>query len=254
MLLVVGFFVTALIYSVAGFGGGSTYTALLVLAETDYRAVPIISLCCNILVVTLGSVAFARAGHLDWRRSLPLFLLSVPAAWAGGTLVIGELMFLGLLALTLLVAGLTMLWQPFWQKGLADGPRPAGWLEPIAAGGLGFAAGVVGIGGGIFLAPLLYVRRWGPPKAIAATSAMFILVNSIAGLAGQASKGGAATTAVLRDHWLLFPAVFVGGAIGALIGSRRLDPKWVRIVTALLILYVAVRLGLRWVDGLGKVS
>ena len=187
-LLPGAFFLTALLYAMAGFGGGSTYTALLVLAGTDFRAVPVISLLCNVVVVTLGAAAFARAGHFDWRRSWPLFVLSIPLAFAGGQLKVGETLFLGLLALSLLCAGLTMLWQPYWQRSNphAEGPRRIGLVEPIGAGLLGFAAGVVGIGGGIFLAPLLYVRQWGGPKAIAATSAMFILVNSLAGLVGQA--------------------------------------------------------------------
>ena len=244
ILLALAFFLTAVVYAAAGFGGGSTYTALLVLGDTDYRAVPIISLMCNILVVTVGTWRFARAGHLDWRRSWPLFLLSVPAAWLGGRLMIGETLFVGLLAVSLSVAGLLMLWQPYWQRE-APAPRRARWIEPVAGGVLGFLAGVVGIGGGIFLAPLLYLLRWGAPRAIAATCAAFILVNSIAGLAGQASKGLGAAAAVMADHAALFPAVIVGGFIGSGIGARRIDPKWVRILTALLILYVAVRLGLR---------
>ena len=243
--LAIAFFVTALLYAAVGFGGGSTYTALLVLADTDYRAVPILSLLCNILVVSVGTWRFARAGHLDWQRSWPLFLLSVPAAWLGGRLQIGETLFVGLLGLSLFVAGLLMLWQPYWQREAAA-PRRARWIEPLAGGVLGFLAGVVGIGGGIFLAPLLYLLRWGAPRAIAATCAAFILVNSIAGLAGQASKGLGAAGAVMADHGLLFPAVAVGGFIGSGIGAKRIDPKWVRILTALLILYVAVRLALRF--------
>lgn len=243
----VAFFVTALLYAAAGFGGGSTYTALLVLADTDVRAVPVISLMCNILVVTVGTWRFARAGHLDWQRSWPLFVLSVPAAWLGGRLMIGETLFVGLLALSLLVAGLLMLWQPYWQRETAAPPR-ARWIEPAAGGVLGFLAGVVGIGGGIFLAPLLYMLRWGAPRAIAATCAAFILVNSISGLAGQASKGLGAAGAVMADHALLFPAVLVGGFVGSSVGANRIDPKWVRVLTALLILYVAVRLGLRFRD------
>ncbi|WP_309602543.1 sulfite exporter TauE/SafE family protein [Sphingomonas sp.] len=241
--LAAAFFVTALLYAIAGFGGGSTYTALLVLAKTDYRAVPIISLACNILVVSVGTWRFARAGHLDWRRAWPLFVTSVPAAWIGGSLHIPKDTFVDLLAASLLVAGLTLLWEPMWKRDISP-ERGMLWVEPVAGGALGFLAGVVGIGGGIFLAPLLYVLRWDAPKRIAATCAAFILVNSISGLAGQASKGLAATGAVLSDHALLFPAVVVGGIIGAGLGATRLAPSWVRIVTAMLILYVAVRLGL----------
>ena len=182
------FFLTALLYGAAGFGGGSTYNALLVLAGTDYRAVPVIALACNILVVSVGSWRFARSGHVDWRRIWPLFVLSIPFAWIGGRLVVAEIVFVGLLAASLLVAGLLMLWQPLWEKEAPAAIRSR-WLEPVAGGALGFLAGVVGIGGGIFLAPLLYMLRWGPPKAIAGTSAVFILANSLSGLAGQLAKG-----------------------------------------------------------------
>lgn len=244
--LAAAFLLTALVYASAGFGGGSTYNALLVLAEADYRAIPILALCCNITVVTVGSWRFAREGHIDWRRIWPLFTLSVPLAWLGGRLVVAELLFVGLLAVSLLAAGLTMLWQPRWQRETPAPPRGR-WLEPVVGGALGFLAGVVGIGGGIFLAPLLYMLRWGKERAIAGTSAVFILVNSVAGLAGQLGKGNGSDGAdVLATHWLLVPAVLIGGAIGSTFGSKRLDPKHVRIVTAILVLYVAVRLCLRF--------
>lgn len=239
------FFLTALLYGAVGFGGGSTYNALLVLAGTDYRAVPVIALACNVLVVTVGSWRFARSGHVDWRRIWPLFVLSIPFAWLGGRLVVAEMVFVGLLSASLLVAGLLMLWQPMWEKEAPAAIRSR-WLEPVAGGALGFLAGVVGIGGGIFLAPLLYVLRWGPPKAIAGTCAVFILANSVAGLAGQLAKGGGAGADALATYWPLFPAVLVGGFIGSTLGSGRLNPKYVRILTALLILYVAARLAMRF--------
>ena len=248
--LVALFFVTALLYGAAGFGGGSTYNALLVLAGTDYRAVPIVALVCNILVVTVGSWRFARSGHVDLRRIWPLFVLSIPFAWLGGRLVVAELVFVGLLAASLLVAGLLMLWQPLWEKEAPVAVR-ARWLEPVAGGALGFLAGMVGIGGGIFLAPLLYMLRWGPPKAIAGTCAVFIFANSLSGLAGQLAKGSSgAGGQALATHWPLFPAVLAGGLIGSTLGSVRLDPKYVRILTAFLILYVAVRLAIRFYSGL----
>jgi hypothetical protein len=239
------FFATALLYAAVGFGGGSTYSALLVLAGADYRAVPIVALACNILVVSVGSVQFARSGHVDWRRIWPLFITSVPFAWLGGRLLVAEPVFVGLLALSLFAAGLLMLWQPHWRQDRP--PRVASrWVEPVAGAVLGFLAGVVGIGGGIFLAPLLYMLRWGPPRAIAGTCAVFILANSVAGLAGQAAKGAAAAGEVIAAYWPLFPAVLAGGLIGSALGSRRLDPSYVRLLTALLILYVAMRLAIRF--------
>ena len=245
------FFLTALLYAAVGFGGGSTYNALLVLAGTDYRAVPIIALACNIVVVSVGSWRFARSGNVDWRRTWPLFSLSIPLAWVGGRLVLAELLFVGLLALSLFAAALLMLWQPAWQR---EGPPlvTARWIGPVAGGAIGFLAGLVGIGGGIFLAPLLYMLRWATPRAIAGTCAVFILVNSIAGLAGQLAKGNGG--GILADYWPLFPAVAAGGLIGSTLGSSRLDPKYVRILTALLILYVAARLAIRFYGEMGSAA
>lgn len=239
------FFLTALLYAAVGFGGGSTYNALLVLAGTDYRAVPVVALACNIVVVSVGSWRFARSGNVDWRRTWPLFALSIPLAWIGGQLIVAELVFVGLLSVSLFAAGLLMLWQP---RARRDGPPlvTARWVEPLAGGAIGLLAGVVGIGGGIFLAPLLYILRWGPPRAIAGTSAIFILANSISGLAGQLAKGHGAGAEILAEYWPLFPSVAAGGLIGATLGSSRIDPKYVRLLTALLILYVAARLALRF--------
>jgi uncharacterized membrane protein YfcA len=239
------FFATALLYSAVGFGGGSTYNALLVLAGTDYRAVPVLALACNIIVVSAGSWRFARAGHVDWRGTWPLFAASIPMAWIGGRLVVAELVFVGLLAVSLFAAGLLMLWQPRRQS---DRPTRLGarWVEPVAGGAIGFLAGMVGIGGGIFLAPLLYILRWGTARAIAGTCALFILANSIAGLAGQLAKGHGAGAGILAAYWPLFPAVMAGGLIGATLGSSRIDPAYLRILTAILILYVAARLAFRF--------
>ena len=244
--LALAFFATALLYATVGFGGGSTYNALLVLGGTDYRAITGIALICNILVVSLGSWRFAAAGHVPWRRIWPLFTLSVPLAWLGGRIAVAERTFIGLLAASLLVAGLTMIFQR--DRSAERGPRETpGLIEPLIGGGLGFLAGIVGIGGGIFLAPILHLIRWGRAKAIAGTCAVFILVNSIAGLAGQLLKNdGFDRIGALQAHWQLLPAVVVGGFAGASIGSGPLRAHHLRYATALLVLYVAVRLALRF--------
>jgi len=244
--LILMFFVTAALYAAVGFGGGSTYNALLVLAGTDYRAIPAIALVCNVLVVGIGSWRFAAAGHVHWRRIWPLFALSVPMAWLGGRIVVAEIAFMGLLALALFASGIAMLVQR--ERADPGGPIPKpSWFEPAIGGGLGFLAGLVGIGGGIFLAPILHLLRWGQAKAIAGTCAVFILVNSLAGLAGQWAKpDGYDRVGALGDHWPLFPAVIVGGAIGSALGSGWLRAGHIRIATALLVLYVAARLALRF--------
>ncbi len=247
------FLLTALLYAAVGFGGGSTYSALLVLAKTDFHLVPVISLMCNLLVVSVGTWRFARAGQMPWRRAWPLFTLSVPLAWVGGRLAVSELLFVGLLAVSLLVAGLAMLWQ---RKPLPDDTTSAPtWREPIIGGILGLLAGIVGIGGGIFLAPVLHLMRWGGAKAIAGTCALFILVNSIAGLAGQLAKPEAMSRLeAMGGYWLLFPAVAIGGLAGSVIGSTRLKPRHLAVMTAILVLYVAGQLAVRFVHMLSTAA
>jgi uncharacterized protein len=248
VLLALLFLFTACLYAAAGFGGGSTYTALLALWGVELAAVPVVSLACNILVVAVGSWRFARAGHVALRRVWPLFAASVPAAFIGGALPVPRLVFIGLLALSLLVAGLVMLWRPRQAEEPARS-FPA-WLEPLVGAVLGLLAGIVGIGGGIYLAPVLHLLRWGSAHAIAGACALFILVNSLAGLAGQLVKSGPAMMAILSGHLLLLPAVLLGGAAGSLFTTRRLPAYPLRLLTALLILFVAAQLGIRFVGGL----
>ena len=245
ILLALAFLVTALLYSTAGFGGGSTYNALLVLSGADYRAVPVIALVCNILVVALGSWRFAKAGAVPWRRIWPLFAASVPLAWLGGRIEVPKLVFVGLLAVSLIVAGLAMLWRAPPDSDQSE--PPAGWREPVIGGALGFLAGITGIGGGIFLSPILHLIRWGKARDIAGTAAVFILVNSIAGIFGQLAKSdGFDRLAALSANALLFPAVIVGGLIGSAIGATRLSPRALSIATAILILYVGGQLAYRF--------
>jgi uncharacterized membrane protein YfcA len=245
-ILALLFLLAAAVYASAGFGGGSTYTALLALRDPDPAVVPVVALACNILVVTIGAWRFGRAGHVDLRRIWPLFAASVPMAFVGGALPVPRLVFIGLLSLSLFAAGLLLLRQ----RQAADLPPRSypRWLEPLLGGALGLLAGIVGIGGGIYLAPVLHLLRWGGAHAIAGTSAAFILVNSLAGLAGQFAKSGGAMGEVLADHWLLFPAVIAGGLIGSALGARRFDPQLLRVVTAILILVVAAQLGWRFVQ------
>ncbi|MGB7404642.1 MAG: sulfite exporter TauE/SafE family protein [Pacificimonas sp.] len=236
------FGLTAGLYASVGFGGGSTYNALLVLAETDYRLLPSVALICNIIVVIGGTIRFAKGGHIPWRRVWPLFALSVPAAWLGGRINVSETVFIFILGGALLVAGLNMLFVS--PPASADRPRRLPlWSEPGLGGGLGLISGLVGIGGGIFLAPILHIARWGGAKAIAGTCSAFILANSLAGLAGQFTKlSESGRTADLAAYWPLMLAVFIGGQIGSLLATTTLPDRVIRLATAGLILFVALRL------------
>ncbi len=241
VLLALAFLVTALLYASVGFGGGSTYSALLALSGLDYRLLPLVSLACNIVVVTGGSIRFARAGVTPWKKALVIVALGAPASFAGGLTPIKEATFLTLLGGSLVLTALTML-VPVREN--ADGSPPrAARLMPLAAAPLGYFAGLVGIGGGIFLAPLLHLARWHEARGIAATASLFILVNSLFGLAGQMLKNGPGLFgAALGASLPLLIAVVIGGQIGSLMAARLLPPKWIRWLTALLVGVVGVRL------------
>lgn len=240
------FLVTALLYAAVGFGGGSTYSALLVLHGTDYRILPAIALICNIIVVTGGAWRFSQAGHLNWRALLPWLMTSVPAAWLGGRLAISETVFVGTLGFSLLIAGVHLLIERHQQSTLTIAPTPP-VIAGIIGGAIGFLAGLVGIGGGIFLAPVFYFLRWGQPRDIAGACSLFILVNSISGLTGQLMKLGDLNVAGdIASYWLIFPAVLIGGQIGSRMSSTALSPKMIKRLTAILILYVSARLIFRW--------
>ncbi len=241
------FFITALLYAAVGFGGGSTYNALLVLVDTDYLILPSIALICNLIVVTGGTWRFHNQGMIPWRKVWPLFAVSVPLAWLGGRIQISETVFVFVLGTALLLASLTMLLQnAFTQRKTNDElntSNESGHFMPIIGGGLGLLSGLVGIGGGIFLAPILHLTNWGRAKAIAGVCSAFILVNSLAGLLGQISKlQSNHQLSGLLEYWPLFIAVLIGGQIGSALGSTWLNPKWVRLITAALILLVALRL------------
>jgi uncharacterized membrane protein YfcA len=238
------FFATAVLYAAVGFGGGSTYNALLVLADTDYRVLPSIALICNLIVVTGGVLQYRRSDDLDWRFALPFVALSVPMAWLGGRIPIDEGAFVLLLGLSLLAAGVSMWFQPTTASSPEAAPSGASWFLGLPLGGLiGFLSGMVGIGGGIFLAPALHLLRLAEPKRIAATSSFFIMVNSSAGLVGQTMKQGTSEhLGRLSDHTWLFVAVLIGGQIGSRMSTRALSGRVVKRLTAVLILYVAGRL------------
>lgn len=244
MALAFLFLMTALLYACIGFGGGSTYNALLVLGDTDYQLIPIISLMCNIVVVSGGVWHFSREGHIRLPRIAPWIVFSVPASFAGGLIPVPEVIFTGVLGFALLLSGLRLLWPEKQDPSFPNPKAPQHRSMPAIFGtSLGLLAGITGIGGGIFLAPVLHFIRWGNAKQIAGACAFFILVNSLAGLTGQALKiENTDVFSALSPYWILLPAVLVGGQIGSWLGAVQINMSMVKKMTALLILYVSIRL------------
>ena len=245
-LLALLFAITALLYASIGFGGGSTYNALLVLNGVDYRLLPSIALTCNIAVVAGGAWRFGQAGFIDLKKLAPWIIASVPAAFLGGRIPVSEALFIGLLGFALAFSGVRLLIErtTIASPALRDIPT---YMAGLLGAALGFLSGVVGIGGGIFLAPILHMQRWGGAKQIAGACSIFILVNSLAGLIGQTLKLDAMSRiGDLIDFWPLLLAVIVGGQAGSKIGTSILPEAWMKRMTGLLVLYVALRLLLRW--------
>ena len=239
--LALAFLVTALLYASVGFGGGSTYAALLAISGLDYRLLPLVALACNIVVVAGSSVRFARAGVTPWRGALMLTALAAPAALLGGLTPIDQMTFMLLLGASLVLTGVTML-IPVSEDGVGEPGRFAKAM-PFIAAPLGYLAGLVGIGGGIFLAPLLHLTKWRDARAIAATASFFILVNSMFGLAGQLLKQGPSVLGGAIGAALpLLIAVVIGGQIGSLMAVKVLPRRWIRWLTAALVMIVGVRL------------
>ena len=243
LYLALAFFAVATFYSSVGFGGGSSYLALLALfLVADTALIRSTALLCNLAVVSGNVVLRARAGHVHWRRFAPFVLLSVPAAYLGATLSIGRERFFWLLGTTLLAAALLLVWRTLKTHRGATFPAKTYslWIGPALGGGIGLLSGIVGIGGGIFLAPVLHHLRWAGPVHVAALASLFILVNSVAGLAGLATVGDLRLDAALTPLCLL--AVVSGGQLGARWGVKSFSPSAIRLVTAVLVGAVGLRI------------
>ena len=240
-ILPVLFFATAALYATVGFGGGSTYTALLVMMDDAIWRIPIIALICNITVVAAGSYLAVTRRAFVWQRAAPFFIASVPLAFIGGLIALRDETYITLLAISLLLAGLRLLL--IGDKDIIASPTQSTGKAIAIGGALGLLSGMVGIGGGIFLAPILYYLRWADSKTIAALCSFFILVNSLAGLAGQLVKNGAGVIPEIAEVALpLMAATLLGGLLGARLLLEYLSPNKIQQITALLIIFVATRL------------
>ncbi len=237
-LLAILFLVTAILYSSVGFGGGSTYLALLLIWGIPYFIFPVIALSCNIIVVSGNCFNYIRAGNLNLKLLIPYLVGSIPLAYIGGSLPIEKKLFEILLFLVLVTAGTLLL---FNFKSYDDREES---YRKVIGGLLGFISGVVGIGGGIFLSPILFLIRAGRPKYIVTTASLFILINSISGIIGQLTKN--AVLAEVQNYWYLLVAVLIGGQIGNFLNLKIFSTRILALMTALLVLFVAIRLGFRY--------
>ena len=238
------FFLTAILYSSVGFGGGSTYLALLLIWGIPYQIFPVIALCCNIIVVSGNCFNYIRAGNINIRLLTPYLISSVPLAFVGGSLQLNKNLFEIILFIVLMLAGSLLLLK---FKSFDDSKELKNNIPKIISlligGFIGFISGVVGIGGGIFLSPILLLIKAGKTKHIATTASLFILINSISGLSGQLTKGFVLDE--IYNYWLLFLSVLIGGQLGNFLNIKIFPSRILALLTAGLVIFVALRMGYR---------
>ena len=244
LVLSILFFVTATLYSSVGFGGGSTYLALLLIWGVPYHIFPAIALLCNIFVVSGNCYNYIRAGNLNLKLLVPYLLGSVPLAFIGGSLQIDKNLFEILLFLVLSSAGILLLYKFKSYDDIDSNYKKIPFIISLFIGFLlGFISGIVGIGGGIFLSPILFLLRAGRPKHIVTTASIFILVNSLSGIIGQLTKNSVFNE--ISNYWVLLLAVIIGGQLGNFLNLKLFSTKILALLTAVLVIFVAIRMGLK---------
>jgi len=242
IILSILFFVTAILYSSVGFGGGSTYLALLFIWGIPYFIFPLIALSCNIVVVSGNCFNYIRAGNLNLKLLIPYLIGSIPLAFIGGSLPIEKKIFEILLFIVLAIAGLLLLFNfKSYEDNEKDFRKIPLAISILIGGVLGFVSGVVGIGGGIFLSPILFLMRAGRPKQIITTASLFILINSLSGIIGQLTKNSVLSE--IQNYWFLLLVVLIGGQLGNYLNLKIFPTRILALVTSCLVLFVAIRMG-----------
>lgn len=235
--LTAAFFVVALLFSSVGHAGATGYLAVMALVGVEPQLMRPTALSLNIVVAVIGTWQFTRAGYFRWKLFWPFAVTSIPAAYLGGQVVLPSSVYKPVVGAVLIVSAIRFLATARYAD--QDKIVPPQLLPRLLIGGaLGFAAGLTGIGGGVFLSPLMLWFRWGETREVSAVAASFILVNSIAGLAGNWTA-----TQYLPPQILLWVgAVVVGGALGSHLGSRRLGTPVLRRLLAIVLILSGVKL------------
>jgi uncharacterized membrane protein YfcA len=236
VMVLLAFALVALLYSSVGHGGASGYLALGALMGLGQTEMRMPALLMNLVVSGIAFAQFHRSGHFRWAVFWPFAVTSIPMAWLGSTLVLDPLLFEQLLAVALLLAAARLL--GLFGPG-TDGARPV--VLPLAltlGGAVGLVSGLIGIGGGIFLSPLLILLRWANAHTAAAVSALFILVNSAAGVVGAGMRG----ETVHGEAWAWMVAAAAGALVGSWSGARRFSPGWLQRLLGVVLVLACMKL------------
>lgn len=232
---VILFFIIALIYSAAGFGGGSLYLAIL--SESGYspQSLSTIALICNLIVTSIGLTQFAINKEVPWRRAAPFIFMSIPFSFWAGQWKLERDMFFLILASALFLAAVAMYFGH--KKVEVKSTSNKTWLiSPF----IGILSGITGIGGGIYLAPILYLVNWDKPRQIAATACLFIFTNSISGLIARLFKYNQLQVPI--ETWWLASAVVIGGFIGSKWNNKIAKQQYIRFATIIVLLIASIKI------------
>jgi uncharacterized protein len=240
--LIIFFLIISSFHSSVGFGGGSSFLAILSFYALPFQEVKFVALLCNLLVVTGGTLNNIANNQIDWKKIAPLVIVSAPAAFLGARVPLHEELFRIILGATLLIAagGLWFRARKHSSRYDFESIKPNAVRDAALGGSIGFLAGMVGLGGGIFLSPILNIMKWDTPKKVAATSGFFILINSVSGIAGQLTGPRANINYVFTG--ILLGTVIVGGQIGSYVGINKLSHTAIKRVTAMLVLLAGLEL------------
>lgn len=232
------FLLISILYTSVGLGGGTSYLALLALFSFNYSQIPVIALICNIVAVSTSAFLMLKRKQFKFREIFPFLLLSIPFSYIGGMIFLPKNIFFFVLGMTLLFASFFLVYRRHQshKKELSQ----INVFIPLSLGAfLGLISGALGIGGGIFLGPILYFLGYGPFNRVPMITTFFILLNSLAGLS---ARGGGTILVVVSEVWPLFVCVMMGSVIGFFWRNNKLAADKVKALTALLVFFVSTRL------------
>jgi uncharacterized membrane protein YfcA len=235
ILILLAIFIVAVLYSSVGHGGASGYLAVMALLSVAPEVTRPTALVLNLFVASIGTYLFYRAGYFSWRIFLPFAITSIPFAFIGGMIVLPTTVYKMVLGVVLVLAAIRLAsrFSPSIEPKL-----PNLWIALAIGAVIGLLSGLVGVGGGIFLTPVLLLMNWSETKQAAGISAMFILVNSISGLLGNYTQ----VAKLPPNVWFWIAAAVVGGIIGSTLGSRRFNSLTLRRVLALVLIFAGIKL------------
>lgn len=235
ILIIAAIFTVAILYSSVGHGGASGYLAVMALLGVMPEVTRPTALVLNLFVASIATYQFYRSGHFSWRTFWPFAATSIPFAFIGGMITLPTHIYKVVLGIVLILAALRLAWNLKTDK---EPHHPQLFVALLIGAAVGLLSGLVGVGGGIFLTPILLLMNWSETKTAAGVSALFILVNSISGIAGNYQQ----VFKLPPNVWLWVAAAVVGGIVGSTLGSKRFDSLTLRRVLALVLIFAGTKL------------